>query len=176
MRLLASSKPIPLAKLGMDKALVDELQQMVHRSYGLILVCGPTGSGRTTTLHSLLAEVNLPDTKIWTAEDPIEITHHGLRQIPMHPRIGLPFAAAMRAFLRADPDVLMVDEMRDSETAHISIDASLTRHMVMSTLHTNSAPRERDPHTEHGAGSAQRARRLLLTQSQGMNAATLLGR
>ena len=140
MRLLASSKPIPPAKLGMDKALVDELQQMVHRSYGPILVCGPTGSGKTTTLPSLLAEVNHPAPKIWTAEDPIEITHHGLRQIPMHPRIGLTFAAAMRAFLRADPDVIMVGEMRDSETAHISIDASLTRHMVMSTLHTNSAP------------------------------------
>ena len=140
MRLLASSKPIPLAKLGMDKALVDELQQMVHRSYGLILVCGPTGSGKTTTLHSLLVEVNHPAPKIWTAEDPIEITHHGLRQIPMHPRIGLPFAAAMRAFLRADPDVIMVGEVRASETAHIPIEASLTRHMVMSTLHTNSAP------------------------------------
>lgn len=113
---------------------------MVHRSYGLILVCGPTGSGKTTTLHSLLAEVNHPDTKIWTAEDPIEITHHGLRQIQMHPRIGLTFATAMRAFLRADPDVIMVGEMRDSETAHIAIEASLTGHMVMSTLHTNSAP------------------------------------
>lgn len=140
MRLLASSKPIPLAKLGMDGALVEQLQQMVHRSYGLILVCGPTGSGKTTTLHSLLAEVNHPDTKIWTAEDPIEITHHGLRQIQMHPRIGLTFATAMRAFLRADPDVIMVGEMRDSETAHIAIEASLTGHMVMSTLHTNSAP------------------------------------
>ena len=140
MRLLASSKPIALGKLGMDAPLVDLLQKMVHRSYGLILVCGPTGSGKTTTLHSLLAEVNHPDTKIWTAEDPIEITHQGLRQIQMHPRIGLTFAAAMRAFLRADPDVIMVGEMRDSETAHIAIEASLTGHMVMSTLHTNSAP------------------------------------
>ena len=140
MRLLASSKPIPPAKLGMDKALVDELQQMVYRSYGLILVCGPTGSGKTTTLHSLLVEVNHPAPKIWTAEDPIEITHHGLQQIQMHPRIGLTFAAAMRALLRADPDVIMVVEVRASETAHIPIEASLTRHMVMSTLHTNSAP------------------------------------
>ena len=96
--------------------------------------------GVVSALHSLLAEVNHPDTKIWTAEDPIEITHHGLRQIQMHPRIGLPFAAAMRAFLRADPDALMVGEMRASETAHISIEASLTGHMVMSTLHTHSAP------------------------------------
>ena len=140
MRLLASSKPIALAKLGMDAPLVEQLQKMVHRSYGLLLVCGPTGSGKTTTLHSLLAEVNHPDTKIWTAEDPIEITHQGLRQIQMHPRIGLTFATAMRAFLRADPDVIMVGEMRDSETAHIAIEASLTGHMVMSTLHTNSAP------------------------------------
>lgn len=140
MRLLASSKPIALDKLGMDGQLVEQLQKMVHRSYGLILVCGPTGSGKTTTLHSLMAEVNHPDTKIWTAEDPIEITHQGLRQIRMHPRIGLTFAAAMRAFLRADPDVIMVGEMRDSETAHIAIEASLTGHMVMSTLHTNSAP------------------------------------
>ena len=140
MRLLASSKPIPLDKLGMDTALAEQLQRMVHRSYGLILVCGPTGSGKTTTLHSLLAEVNTPENKIWTAEDPIEITHQGLRQIQMVPRIGLTFAAAMRAFLRADPDIIMVGEMRDSETAHIAIEASLTGHLVMSTLHTNSAP------------------------------------
>ncbi len=140
MRLLASSKPIPLDKLGMDTALAEQLQRMVHRSYGLILVCGPTGSGKTTTLHSLLAEVNTPENKIWTAEDPIEITHQGLRQIQMMSRIGLTFAAAMRAFLRADPDIIMVGEMRDSETAHIAIEASLTGHLVMSTLHTNSAP------------------------------------
>ncbi|MDD2545278.1 MAG: ATPase, T2SS/T4P/T4SS family [Burkholderiaceae bacterium] len=140
MRLLASSKPIPLDKLGMDAALVGHLRRMVQRNYGLILVCGPTGSGKTTTLHSLLAEVNTTETKIWTAEDPIEITHQGLRQIQMIPRIGLNFAAAMRAFLRADPDIIMVGEMRDSETAHIAIEASLTGHLVMSTLHTNSAP------------------------------------
>ncbi|MDP3701347.1 MAG: GspE/PulE family protein [Hylemonella sp.] len=140
MRLLASSKPIRLDKLGMDAALAKQLQRMVHRSCGLILVCGPTGSGKTTTLHSLLAEVNTPENKIWTAEDPIEITHQGLRQIQMVPRIGLTFAAAMRAFLRADPDIIMVGEMRDSETAHIAIEASLTGHLVMSTLHTNSAP------------------------------------
>jgi len=140
MRLLASSKPIPLDKLGMNADLAEQLQRMVHRSYGLILVCGPTGSGKTTTLHSLLAEVNTPENKIWTAEDPIEITHQGLRQIQMVPRIGLTFATAMRAFLRADPDIIMVGEMRDSETAHIAIEASLTGHLVMSTLHTNSAP------------------------------------
>ena len=140
MRLLASSKPIPVDDLGFGETLTAELKKMVHRSYGLILVCGPTGSGKTTTLHSLLAEVNTPDNKIWTAEDPIEITHPGLRQIQMIPRAGLTFAIAMRAFLRADPDIIMVGEMRDAETTHIAIEASLTGHLVLSTLHTNSAP------------------------------------
>jgi type II secretory ATPase GspE/PulE/Tfp pilus assembly ATPase PilB-like protein len=140
MRLLASAKPIPLAKLDFGPELVSRLQSMMHRSYGLILVCGPTGSGKTTTLHSLLAEVNTPENKIWTAEDPIEITHPGLRQIQMIPRAGLIFATAMRAFLRADPDIIMVGEMRDTETTHIAIEASLTGHLVLSTLHTNSAP------------------------------------
>jgi len=140
MRLLASSKPIPVDELGFSSELVAELKRMVHRSYGLILVCGPTGSGKTTTLHSLLAEVNTAENKIWTAEDPIEITHPGLRQIQMLPRAGLTFAIAMRAFLRADPDIIMVGEMRDAETTHIAIEASLTGHLVLSTLHTNSAP------------------------------------
>jgi type II secretory ATPase GspE/PulE/Tfp pilus assembly ATPase PilB-like protein len=140
MRLLASSKPIPVDELGFSPALAESLKTMVHRSYGLILVCGPTGSGKTTTLHSLLAEVNTAENKIWTAEDPIEITHPGLRQIQMLPRAGLTFAIAMRAFLRADPDIIMVGEMRDAETTHIAIEASLTGHLVLSTLHTNSAP------------------------------------
>lgn len=140
MRLLASSKPIPVDELGFSPELAAELKKMVHRSYGLILVCGPTGSGKTTTLHSLLAEVNTAENKIWTAEDPIEITHPGLRQIQMLPRAGLTFAIAMRAFLRADPDIIMVGEMRDAETTHIAIEASLTGHLVLSTLHTNSAP------------------------------------
>ncbi len=140
MRLLASSKPIPLDQLGIRTELATELKRMMHRTYGLILVCGPTGSGKTTTLHSLLAEVNTAENKIWTAEDPIEITHPGLRQIQMIPRAGLTFATAMRAFLRADPDIIMVGEMRDQETTHIGIEASLTGHLVLSTLHTNSAP------------------------------------
>lgn len=140
MRLLASSKPIPLDQLGISSELAVNLKKMMHRSYGLILVCGPTGSGKTTTLHSLLAEVNTAENKIWTAEDPIEITHPGLRQIQMIPRAGLTFATAMRAFLRADPDIIMVGEMRDNETTHIAIEASLTGHLVLSTLHTNSAP------------------------------------
>ncbi|MDO8251622.1 MAG: ATPase, T2SS/T4P/T4SS family [Rhodoferax sp.] len=140
MRLLASAAPIPVDQLGLRSELVSQLKAMVHRSYGLILVCGPTGSGKTTTLHSLLEEVNTPENKIWTAEDPIEITHPGLRQIQMIPRAGLTFATAMRAFLRADPDIIMVGEMRDAETTHIAIEASLTGHLVLSTLHTNSAP------------------------------------
>ena len=140
MRLLSSSKPIPLDQFGCSPELRVSLKKMMHRSYGLILVCGPTGSGKTTTLHSLLAEVNTAENKIWTAEDPIEITHPGLRQIQMIPRAGLTFATAMRAFLRADPDIIMVGEMRDAETSHIAIEASLTGHLVLSTLHTNSAP------------------------------------
>jgi type II secretory ATPase GspE/PulE/Tfp pilus assembly ATPase PilB-like protein len=101
---------------------------------------GPTGSGKTTTLHSALAYINKPETKIWTAEDPVEITQKGLRQVQVQPKIGFTFAAAMRSFLRADPDVIMVGEMRDHETVATGIEASLTGHLVFSTLHTNSAP------------------------------------
>ena len=140
MRLLASSKPIPLDKLGMDTALAEQLQRMVHRSYGLILVCGPTGSGKTTTLHSILRQLNTPDTKIWTAEDPVEITQKGLRQVQVNKKAGIDFATVMRAFLRLDPDIIMVGESRDLETVSMGIEASLTGHLVLSTLHTNSAP------------------------------------
>jgi type II secretory ATPase GspE/PulE/Tfp pilus assembly ATPase PilB-like protein len=114
--------------------------ECVEQPYGIIFVCGPTGSGKTTTLHSALAHINKTETKIWTAEDPVEITQKGLRQVQVQPKIGFDFAAAMRAFLRADPDVIMVGEMRDKETTHIGIEASLTGHLVFSTLHTNSAP------------------------------------
>jgi type II secretory ATPase GspE/PulE/Tfp pilus assembly ATPase PilB-like protein len=105
-----------------------------------VLICGPTGSGKTTTLHSVLSDINIRQRKIWTAEDPIEITQPGLRQVQMNPRIGWTFAAAMRTFLRADPDEIMIGEMRDEETARIAVEASLTGHLVLSTLHTNSAP------------------------------------
>ena len=117
-----------------------ELRAVLEKPYGMILAVGPTGSGKTTTLHAALHEINKPDRKIWTAEDPVEITQYGLRQVQVQPKIGFDFAAAMRSFLRADPDVIMVGEMRDFETAKIGVEASLTGHLVFSTLHTNSAP------------------------------------
>ena len=103
-------------------------------------MCGPTGSGKTTTLHSILKHINTPDTKIWTVEDPVEITQKGLRQVQVNKKAGLDFASIMRSFLRADPDVIMVGEMRDKETVSTGIEASLTGHLVFATLHTNSAP------------------------------------
>ena len=139
MRLLASTKPLPIEKLGLAQTILVDLQRLMQRPYGLILVCGPTGSGKTTTLHSLLGYINSPKRKIWTAEDPVEITQAGLRQVQVNPKIGWTFATAMRSFLRADPDVIMVGEMRDEETTKVAIEASLTGHLVLSTLHTNSA-------------------------------------
>lgn len=140
MRILASGKPLAMEKLALSDRNIEKLKDAVAKPYGLFLVCGPTGSGKTTTLHSILGYINTPERKIWTAEDPVEITQRGLRQVQVHPKIGLDFAAAMRAFLRADPDVIMVGEMRDQETVHTGIEASLTGHLVFSTLHTNSAP------------------------------------
>ena len=140
MRILAAGEPIPLDKIGFSERNFDNFLQSITKPYGLILVCGPTGSGKTTTLHSALSYINKTETKIWTAEDPVEITQKGLRQVQVKPKIGFDFAAAMRSFLRADPDVIMVGEMRDKETTHIGIEASLTGHLVFSTLHTNSAP------------------------------------
>ena len=139
MRLLATSKPIPLQQLGFSPRDEKTVQRLAERQFGLILACGPTGSGKTTTLHSLLAHINTDARKIWTAEDPIEITQKGLRQLQVNPKIGVTFASAMRAFLRADPDVIMIGEVRDEETASTCIEASLTGHLVLSTLHTNSA-------------------------------------
>jgi len=140
MRILAASEPLPLAQMGFSDYNLAALKEAAAKPYGLILVVGPTGSGKTTTLHSVLGYINTVDRKIWTAEDPVEITQYQLRQVQMLPKIGLTFAAAMRAFLRADPDVIMVGEMRDEETAGTGIEASLTGHLVLSTLHTNSAP------------------------------------
>ncbi|HEX2056615.1 MAG TPA: GspE/PulE family protein, partial [Nitrospiraceae bacterium] len=139
MRILAASEPLPLDKMGFSDRNLRELRNIAEKPYGIILCVGPTGSGKTTTLHSVLGFINTPDIKIWTAEDPVEITQYGLRQVQVHAKIGFTFAAAMRAFLRADPDVIMVGEMRDKETADTGIEASLTGHLVLSTLHTNSA-------------------------------------
>lgn len=140
MRLLASSRPIPLDRIGLTPANLDALRAAVQRPYGMVLCVGPTGSGKTTTLHSALSHINTAERKIWTAEDPIEITQAGLRQVQVNPKIDWTFAKALRAFLRADPDVIMVGEIRDEETAEIAVEASLTGHLVLSTLHTNSAP------------------------------------
>ncbi|MGH8671367.1 MAG: GspE/PulE family protein [Burkholderiales bacterium] len=139
MRILAAGEPLPLEKLALSERSIKALKETVSKPYGLFFVCGPTGSGKTTTLHSVLKFLNTPATKIWTAEDPVEITQKGLRQVQMNVKAGLTFAVAMKAFLRADPDVVMVGEMRDKETVSTGIEASLTGHLVLSTLHTNSA-------------------------------------
>ncbi|MGH6647727.1 ATPase, T2SS/T4P/T4SS family [Aquabacterium sp.] len=140
MRILASAKPLPLDKIGLSPTNLSRLKEAMERPYGLVLCVGPTGSGKTTTLHSALSFINVPERKIWTAEDPVEITQPGLRQVQVNPKIDWTFAKALRAFLRADPDVIMVGEMRDKETAGMGVEASLTGHLVLSTLHTNSAP------------------------------------
>ncbi len=140
MRLLASGEPIKLDELGLSVKNLETLKGVVTKPYGLFFVCGPTGSGKTTTLHSVLGYINKPETKIWTAEDPVEITQKGLRQVQINKKAGMDFATIMKAFLRADPDVIMVGEMRDKETVSIGIEASLTGHLVFATLHTNSAP------------------------------------
>ncbi len=140
MRILAAGEPIPLDKMGFAGPNLEKLKNAVSKPYGLFFVCGPTGSGKTTTLHSVLKSLNTPDTKIWTAEDPVEITQKGLRQVQVNKKAGLDFAAVMKAFLRADPDIIMVGEMRDKETTSTGIEASLTGHLVFATLHTNSAP------------------------------------
>ena len=140
MRILASSEAMPLDKIGMLPDNLAKLKQILEMPYGLILVVGPTGSGKTTTLHAALGYINRPEKKIWTAEDPVEIMQDGLRQVQVRANIGLDFARVLRAFLRADPDVIMVGETRDEETANTVIEASLTGHLVFSTLHTNSAP------------------------------------
>jgi len=140
MRILAAGEPIPLDKLGLTPHNKERVIRTIEKPYGLFYVCGPTGSGKTTTLHSILKHLNTPDTKIWTAEDPVEITQKGLRQVQINRKAGIDFALIMRAFLRADPDIIMVGESRDKETVAMGVEASLTGHLVFSTLHTNSAP------------------------------------
>ena len=140
LRILGASGALPLSEMQLSPDNLQAVEALVRRPYGLMLAVGPTGSGKTTTLHSMLAQINDVKKKIWTVEDPVEITQPGLRQLQVQPQIGLTFASAMRSFLRADPDIIMVGEMRDEETAHLGIQASLTGHMVLSTLHTNTAP------------------------------------
>ncbi len=139
IRLLTAKGPMPLEAMDFSSETLAAIKGLAEKPYGIFLCVGPTGSGKTTTLHAILGHINTDERKIWTAEDPIEITQEGLRQVQVHPKIGFTFAAAMRAFLRADPDVIMIGEMRDKETADIAIEASLTGHLVLSTLHTNSA-------------------------------------
>lgn len=140
MRILASGGAMPIEKMNLAPTTLTRMQDMIKKPHGILLVVGPTGSGKTTTLHAVLGYLNTPDKKIWTAEDPVEITQAGLQQVQVSPKIGFTFASALRAFLRADPDIILIGEMRDKETAHAGIEASLTGHLVLSTLHTNSAP------------------------------------
>ena len=140
LRILAGSGAQPLGKMNLSPDYLRSIQNLVASPYGMVLAVGPTGSGKTTTLHAMLGKVNAVEKKVWTVEDPVEITQPGLRQMQVNPQIGLSFSSAMRSFLRADPDVIMVGEMRDEETAHMAVEASLTGHLVFSTLHTNNAP------------------------------------
>ncbi|MCX7089171.1 MAG: GspE/PulE family protein [Methylococcales bacterium] len=139
IRVLSNAGALPIDKLNLSQRNTEHITQLISQPHGIFLVVGPTGSGKTTTLHGLLGYLNTPDKKIWTAEDPVEITQPGLQQVQVMPKIGFDFAAAMRSFLRADPDIILIGEIRDRETAHIAIEASLTGHLVLSTLHTNSA-------------------------------------
>ncbi len=141
LRLLDKSNlQLDMTKLGFEQAQLDDFQDAIHQPYGMVLVTGPTGSDKTTTLYSALAELNQVSENLSTAEDPVEFNLPGINQVQMHDEIGLNFAAGLRAFLRQDPDIIMVGEIRDFETAEIAVKAALTGHMVLSTLHTNDAP------------------------------------
>jgi len=140
LRILEEAGARKLDDVALNEKNLKTVKKVISQPTGLFLVVGPTGSGKTTTLHSALGYINKPEIKIWTAEDPVEITQLGLRQVQCQFKIGLDFARVMRAFLRADPDVIMIGEMRDKETASIAVEASLTGHLVFSTLHTNNAP------------------------------------
>jgi type IV pilus assembly protein PilB len=141
MRILDKSNlSLDLTKMGFESAALDDFMKAINSPYGMVLVTGPTGSGKSTTLYSALQQINQPDINIMTAEDPVEYNLMGINQVQMKDDIGLNFAAALRSFLRQDPDVVMVGEIRDYETAEIAVKAALTGHLVLSTLHTNDAP------------------------------------
>ncbi len=141
MRLLDKTNlQLDMTKLGFDPGPLAHFKEAIKKPYGMVLVTGPTGSGKTTTLYSALSELNTIDCNISTAEDPVEFNLHGINQVQMHEDIGLNFATALRAFLRQDPNIIMVGEIRDFETAEIAVKAALTGHLVLSTLHTNDAP------------------------------------
>jgi type II secretory ATPase GspE/PulE/Tfp pilus assembly ATPase PilB-like protein/tetratricopeptide (TPR) repeat protein len=140
MRILTRTSSLKIDEIGLHERNLTVLKKLIARPYGMILCVGPTGSGKTTTLHAVLGHINQPGVKIWTAEDPVEITQPGLRQVQVRAKIGLDFARIMRGFLRLDPDIIMIGEMRDRETAAIGLEAALTGHLVLSTLHTNNAP------------------------------------
>jgi type IV pilus assembly protein PilB len=141
LRLLDKSNlQLDMTKLGFEQEQIDIFHESIHQPFGMVLVTGPTGSGKTTTLYSALSELNQTSENLSTAEDPVEFNLTGINQVQMHDDIGLNFAAALRSFLRQDPDIIMVGEIRDFETAEIAVKAALTGHMVLSTLHTNDAP------------------------------------
>ena len=140
MRILPNGKAMPLDNINLSPQNLNMVKSLVTKPHGMLLVVGPTGCGKTTTLHAILGFLNTPDKKIWTAEDPVEITQHRLQQVQINRKAGFTFEKALRAFLRADPDIILIGEMRDKETASAGIEASLTGHFVLSTLHTNSAP------------------------------------
>ncbi len=140
MRLLMQSSQIPeITELGFNESLIGDVKKLLRHSHGIILVTGPTGSGKTTSLHSFLREVESPEKNLITVEDPVEYKSDNIAQIQVNEKVGLTFAAALRSILRQDPDVIMIGEIRDEETAHIAVRAALTGHLVFSTLHTNSA-------------------------------------
>jgi len=140
MRILdRSNLALDFSSLGFDSQLIDQLRAATGKPHGIVLVTGPTGSGKTTTLYAALAELNTPERKILTVEDPIEYRLPGVVQTQVNPQIGFTFGSALRSFLRLDPDVMMVGEIRDTETAQIAVQAALTGHLILSTLHTNSA-------------------------------------
>jgi type IV pilus assembly protein PilB len=167
MRILDKQKTtLPLPALGFSEENLAKYRECIRQPYGMILHCGPTGSGKSMTLYSALNEVNTPDIVIRTAEDPIEYTLPGLNQMQMHRQIGLTFATALRAFLRQDPDIILVGEIRDKETAGIAVEAALTGHLLISTLHTNDAPTTVSRLTEMGVESFMVSSSLLCVCAQ----------